>query len=67
MSDHCLRQQCGFLQLLHPGDLVLANRGFNIEEDLNFYDAKLAIPVYTRGKKQLSFEEEVDQSKWLDL
>ena len=64
MSDRYLTQQCGFLQLLQPGDLVLADRGFNIEEDLNFYGAKLAIPAYTRGKEQLSLEE-VEQSKRL--
>ena len=64
MSDRYLTQHCGFLQLLQPGDLVLADRGFNIEEDLNFYGAKLAIPAYTRGKKQLSLEE-VERSKQL--
>ena len=40
---------------------MLADRGFNIEEDLNFYGAKLAIPAYSRGKEQLSLEE-VEQS-----
>ena len=54
MSDRYLTQKCGFLDLLQPGDLVLADRGFNIEEDLSFSCAKLAIPAYTRGKKQLS-------------
>ena len=64
VSDRYLTQRCGFLELLRPGDLVLADRGFNIEEDLNFYGAKLAIPAYTRGKKQLSLEE-VERSKRL--
>ena len=63
MSDRYLTQHCRFLELLQPGDLVLADRGFNIEEDLNFYGAKLAIPAYTRGKKQLSLE--VERSKRL--
>ena len=57
MSDHYLTQQRGFLQLLEPGDLVLADRGFNIEEDLNFYGAKVEIPAHTRGNKQLSLEQ----------
>ena len=57
VSDRYLTQRCGFLELLQPGDLVLADRGFNIEEDLNFHGTKLAIPAYTRGKKQLSLEE----------
>jgi len=37
VSDRYLTQQCGFLQLLAPGDLVLADRGFNIDDDLRFY------------------------------
>ena len=64
MSDRYLTQKCGFLDLLQPGDLVLADRGFNIEKDLSFSCAKLAIPAYTRGKKQLSIQE-VEQSKRL--
>ena len=54
VSDRYLTQKCGFLEKLQPGDLVLADRGFNIEEDLNFYGARLAIPAFTRGKRQLS-------------
>ena len=48
MSDRHLTQRYGFLQLLQPGDLVLADRGFNIEEDLNFYGS------YKRKKATLS-------------
>ena len=64
VSDRYLTQQCGFLDLLQPGDVVLADRGFNIEDDLKFYGAKLEIPAFTRGKKQLSVEE-VERSKRL--
>lgn len=64
VSDRHLTQQCGFLRRLEPGDLVLADRGFNIDEDLQFCGAKLQIPAFTRGKKQLSLEE-VERSKRL--
>ena len=64
MSDRHLTQKCGFLQLLEKDDLVLADRGFNIEENLRFYGANLAIPAFTRGKKQLSLKE-VEESKRL--
>ena len=64
VSDRHLTQKCGFLQLLEKDDLVLADRGFNIEEDLRFYGAKLAIPAFKRGKKQLSLKE-VEESKRL--
>jgi len=64
VSDCHLTQQCGFLQLLAPSDIVPADRGFDIDDDLRFYGAKLAIPAHTRGKKKLSLEE-VERSKRL--
>ena len=50
-----------FLHHIEPGDLVLADRGFNIAEDLALYGAKLEIPAFTKGKKQLSQEVEYSQ------
>ena len=42
----------------------MADRGFNIAEDLALYGAKLEIPVFTKGKKQLP-QEEVEYSQRL--
>ena len=44
---------------LEYGDVVLADtcRGLNINDDLKFYGTELAIPAFTRRKKQLSLEE----------
>ena len=53
VSDKVITQRSGFLQLLELGDLMLADRGFLIEEDLAAYGAELAIPAFTKGKKQL--------------
>ncbi len=39
--------------MLKPGDLVMADRGFTIEESVGMYQAQFAIPAFTRGKKQL--------------
>ena len=39
------------------GDLVLADRGFDIAEALACYGATLAIPPFTKGKPQLSSQE----------
>lgn len=36
---------------------ILADRGFDISEDLGLYGARLEIPAFTRGKKQLSLRE----------
>ena len=44
---------CGILNKLLPGGLVLADRGFTIVESLIFQQAPLAIPSFTKGKDQL--------------
>ena len=43
--------------LQHPGDIVLADRGFDIADDIALHGATLVIPSFTRGKKQLSLQE----------
>ena len=52
-SDKYLTEHREMLKNLRPGDLVMANRGFTIEENLSLYQAKLAIPAFTKGKRQL--------------
>ena len=47
----------GFLRLLDPGDVVLADRGFDIGDDIALHGARLEIQAFTRGKKQLSMQE----------
>ena len=51
-SDKYLTDNCGILDKLLPGDLVLSDRGFTIQEPLMFRHAQLAIPAFTRGKEQ---------------
>ena len=53
VSDKHIVQKSGILANLLPGDIVMADRGFRIDEDVAFYQAKLVIPDVTRGKKQL--------------
>ena len=52
-SDKYLTDNCGILKKLVPGDLVMADRGFTIQESLIFHRAELAIPAFTKGKAQL--------------
>ena len=54
-SDKFLTENCGIMEKLLPGDLVMADRGFTIHESLVFKQAELAIPAFTRGKDQLPF------------
>ena len=49
------------LRHLLPGDVVLADRGFNIQEAAGMYCAEVKIPPFTKGKKQLS-KMEVDSA-----
>lgn len=57
VSDKYLTENSGLLRKLLPGDIVLADRGFDIADSVGFYQARLHIPAFTRGKKQLSAEE----------
>lgn len=52
-SDKFLTENCGFLKNLVPGDLVLADRGFTVHEEVWFRQAELNIPAFMKGKNQL--------------
>ena len=51
VSDKNLTQESNFLNHLEPGDVVLADRGFTVKEDIASHGAHLEIPAFTRGKK----------------
>ena len=53
VSDKHIVQKSGILANLLPGDIVMADRGFRIDEDVAFYQAKLVTPDFTKEKKQL--------------
>ncbi|XP_077529339.1 uncharacterized protein LOC144141698 [Haemaphysalis longicornis] len=56
-SDKVITERCGVLDNLLPGDLVLADRGFTIADEVGLHCAKLVIPAFTKGKPQLSAHE----------
>ena len=49
ISDKELTRQCGLLDKLESGDFVMADRGFDIEDDLILLGVKLNIPPFLRG------------------
>ena len=48
-SDKFLTENCGFLEKLLPGDMVMADRRFTISESVGLKQAKLEIPAFTKG------------------
>ena len=64
VSDQYLTQSCGILEHLLPGDLVLADRGFNVQESASLFCAEVKLPPFTKGKRQLS-QCEVDRARQL--
>ena len=54
MSDVHFTKNCGLLKKLLPGDMILADRGFTIQDFAGLYCAEVCIPLFTKGKSQLS-------------
>ena len=52
--DKYITEHSTILRHLLPGDVILADRGFNIEESAAFYYAEVKVPAFTKGKKQLA-------------
>uniref|UniRef100_A0A3P8RV78 THAP-type domain-containing protein n=1 Tax=Amphiprion percula TaxID=161767 RepID=A0A3P8RV78_AMPPE len=61
-TDRQIIQQSGFLDLVDPHDLIIADRGFPIQEDLLFKMANLVIPPPSSGLEQM-YSQNVAQTK----
>lgn len=64
VSDRQITCDSGFLDKLLPGDVVLADKGFNMTEDFTLKGAQLIVPAYTKGKSQLP-KEDVEKSRMM--
>jgi hypothetical protein len=49
-----LTENCGLLDKLIPGDLVLADRGFTVHESVQFHQAKLNISVDVEQTRKIA-------------
>ena len=58
--DKQLTRQRGILDLLKSGDLVMAVRGFDIEENLALLGIRLNISPFRKGKEQFTEHELVE-------
>ncbi|XP_065683528.1 uncharacterized protein LOC136096335 [Hydra vulgaris] len=54
VSNKYLTEHCSILKNIFPGDVILADRGFNIAESVGFYCGELKIPGFTKRKLQLT-------------
>jgi hypothetical protein len=57
ISDREIVKKSGFLDYIDKNDLILADRGFTIEDLLDPLGARLNIPPFLRGKKCFSLNE----------
>ena len=68
VTDTHLTVNSGILQLLEPGDVVLADKGFpQIEPDCNNRGAFLVMPPFKRGNRQFSESENKEGYKCSSL
>ena len=67
ISDKELTHRSGLMDLLEVGDSVMADRGFDIQEELALLGVRLNIPPFLRGKKQLSSNELVETRRIASL
>lgn len=59
MSDVDIYNQSGIREFLEPGDVVLADRGFRVEEECDEDGVVLIHPPFLRGRSQFTAEEEM--------
>jgi len=59
VSDVHLTEQCGLLQNLLPGDVILADSSLTIQDKAGMFCAEVKIPLFTRGKKLSKLEVEL--------
>ena len=52
-SDKFITEHSGFLSNLLPGDVILADRGFDIDDSVSLHYAEVKIPDFTKGKQQM--------------
>ena len=51
-SDKCITKKCGILKVLLPGEVVLADQGFNIAESVRVMQAKLHIATSLHKRQE---------------
>lgn len=50
VSDKYLVEHSDFLGKMDAGDIILADRGFNIDDSVGVFGCEIKYPVFTKGK-----------------
>jgi len=67
VSDTHVTANSGLYEKLLPNDVILADRGFPIGEDVGFYCARVLMPAFTHGQAQLRSHDISDTRKLASL
>lgn len=67
ISDKELTMASGLYKLLSPGDDVMADKGFDIQDDLAKYGVTLNIPAFLEGSSQFTIQETQHNKKIASL
>ena len=67
VSDRKVTECCSILDLLEPGDNVMADRGFDIQDLLAARHVKLNIPPFPRDRSQLTSSEVTETRRNAEL
>ena len=62
VSHKHLTENSGLLNHLTPGDVIVTDRRFDIQESVGLYCSTIKIPAFTKGKKHLGGIE-VEQTR----
>ena len=57
ISDKEIVRRSGLLGLLEAGDTIMADRGFDIEDDIAPLGVRVNIPPFLKGKQQLDVKD----------
>ena len=57
VSNNYIAHNSGILHYYVPGDVIMADRSFDIGDSVDMMQARLRIPVFTKGKDQLEVSE----------
>ena len=63
ITDIQIFEESGILKHINPYDIIRADRGFTVQDLLNPLQAKLMIPAFLKGRKNLSAAEELSTRK----